>query len=192
MAAEELEKRLRTLEIRGATLLGSITTLAVCCVAFLGFEYYRIPHQVQKQVEEKIGQQTRLKIKEALDNADKLESKILNIEGRKAQIINVKNGQVVHPPHGTEKGDWVAFISPSDIGLVEGKNEGDNALLVFHSNLTETEIGWRAEVTYRFKYGSGTIVEGIPGNAKVLLIPTLNLQSSNKANSADAKIRAAD
>lgn len=192
MAEEELEKRLRTLEIRGATVLGSITTLAICCVAFLGFEYYRIPSQVQKQVEDKIGQQTRLKIKEALDNADKLESTILYMEGRKAQIIDVKNGQNVRPPHGTEKRDWVAFISPSDIGLVEDKNEGDNALLVFHSNLTETETGWRAEVTYRFKYGSGTIVKDIPGNAKVLLIPSLNLQSSDQANSADAKIRAAD
>ena len=38
MAEEELEKRLRTLEIRGATVLGSITTLAICCVAFLGSE----------------------------------------------------------------------------------------------------------------------------------------------------------
>ncbi len=182
MSEGELEKRLRTLEIRGATLLGSITTLAVCCVAFLGFEYYRIPYQVQKQVEDKIGQQTRLKIKEALDNADTLESKLLYMEGRKAQIIDVKNGQDVHPPDGTKKRDWIAFISPSDIGLVEGKNEGDNALLVFHSNLIETETGWRAEINYRFKYGSGTIVKNLPGNAKVLLIPTLNLQSSDKAD----------
>lgn len=192
MAEEELEKRLRTLEIRGATLLGSITTLAVCCVAFLGFEYYRIPHQVKKQVEDRIGEQTRLEIEEALDNADKLKQKILNMEGRKAQIIKVKNGEDVDPPPGTEKGDWVAFISPSDIGEVEPKNEGDNALLVFHSSLTDTETGWRAKVTYRFKYGSGTIVPDRPGEAKVLLIPTLNLQSSNKANAADAKIRTAD
>lgn len=180
MPEEELEKRIRTLEIRGATLLGSIATLAACCVAFLGFEYYRIPSLVQKQVEDEIGQHTRTKIKEALDNADKLESKILNMEGRKAQIIDVKDGQVVHPPDGTKKGDWVAFISPSDIGLVEKPSwEKDNALLVFHSNITETEKGWKVEVTYRFKYGSGTIKGDIPGNAKVLLIPTLNLQSSN-------------
>jgi hypothetical protein len=192
MPEEELEKRIRTLEIRGATLLGSITTLAVCCVAFLGFEYYRIPHQVQEQVEDKIGEQTRFKIKEALDNADRLESKLLNMEGRKAQIIDVKDGQIVHPPDGTEKGDWAAFISPSDIGLVEEKSEGDNALLVFHSSLTETEMGWRADVTYRFKYGSGTIVKDIPGNAKVLLIPTLNLQSFNRTDSAGAKTRAVD
>jgi len=185
MPEDGLEKRIRTLEIRAATMLGSIATLAACCLAFLGFEYYRIPHQVQKQLEDKIGRDTLQLLDEAINKAKRM-------EGRKAQIMDVKDGQVVHPPEGTEKGDWVAFISPRDIGLVEDKKEGDNALLVFHSNLTETEIGWKAEVTYRFKYGSGTIVEDIPGYAKVLLIPTLNLQSSNKANSADVKIRAAD
>ncbi len=55
MSQDELEKRIRTLEIRAAMMLGSIATLAICCVAFLGFEYYRIPHQIQKQLEDKIG-----------------------------------------------------------------------------------------------------------------------------------------
>jgi len=180
MPEEELEKRLRTLEIRGATLLGSITTLAACCLAFLGFEYYQIPSQIQKQVDGIIGEQTKTKIEEALVYADQLKSKILYIDSLNPQVKFYKHNDKVTPPPGTEKGDWVAFISPSVMGREEPDSESDNALLEFESSLSETDDGWTVVAHYKYKFGDGN-PKWMNDDAKVyvLLIPKLDLQSSN-------------
>jgi hypothetical protein len=185
MPEKDLEKRLRTLEIRGATLLGSIATLAVCCVAFLGFEYYQIPNQVEKQIKDIIGQETNTRIEKALANADKLESKILNMKGPKI-YPDVSDGDTVYPPEGTNKEDWVAFISPSCIGFVKDKPLWDNALLNFESRLDNTQGGWKVIAKYRYTIGGKDEGDKIRnGKANVLLIPSLNLKSSDWAHSSE-------
>jgi hypothetical protein len=195
MSQDELEKRIRALEIRAAMMLGSIATLAICCVAFLGFEYYRIPHQIQKQVEDKIGRDT-------WELVDKVIERAKRMEGRSVQVFeDVWNGNTVSPPIGTKKDDWVAFILPAAIGfdkerkkehkeIEEGeKPRNDNALLSFHLNLVDIKDGWKAEVLCTYKIGtldSSEHIKEYPGKSTVILVPRLDLQPSNEPNSADA------
>ncbi len=172
MPEEELEKRIRTLEIRAATMLGSIATLAVCCLAFLGFEYYRIPQQVEKLVVDEIGEVTRQKIIEAKENAEKLLEKIKRIDGLKVKAIPVKHGQFVDVPKDTEQGDWVVFIVPVKMGSEESTLERDNALLVFKSGFEEKKGGWKVTAQYKFRYSnSEEQIKWEDGWANVLLIP---------------------
>jgi hypothetical protein len=181
MSQDELEKRIRTLEIRAAMMLGSIATLAICCVAFLGFEYYRIPNQIQKQVEDKIG-------KEAWEYVDKVVKKAERMEGKSVQVFeDVWNDTAVYPPTGTKKDDWVAFILPVEIGLTEDGKEieekdeyaKDNALMSFHLRLVDKKKdkvdgvdGWKAEVKYRYRSGEHVHhMKYHTGKSKVILVP---------------------
>ncbi len=176
MSQDELEKRIRTLEIRAAMMLGTIATLAICCVAFLGFEYYRIPHQIQKQIEDKAGTDTWELLTKVVNKAKRMEGKSVRV------FENLENGDFVDLPPGTEKEDWVAFILPVEIGLSkdgeeleEHTPEENNALMSFKLRLVDREDGidgWKAEVLYRYKYGGGWgNIKNLPGKSKVLLVP---------------------
>lgn len=60
-----LEERLRAVEGHIKLLLGGAAALAVCALAFLGIEYWRVPRAVQAAVAERIDHTTLERITEA-------------------------------------------------------------------------------------------------------------------------------
>jgi hypothetical protein len=193
MSEEKLMERIRKLETRAAVMLASLATFATCCVAFLGIEYTRIPGRIQEEVNKTIGLEAKQEIDEAKDSAEDLLSQIERMRGQQARILDVKNGDFVYPPEGTRKEDWVAFITPIKMGRHDkdiNKNghpvlqsEGDNAFLAFSLSLDEEVNGWKITAVYMFRYDNSDYPPDIDGwhgtTAKVVLIPSLNVPTSN-------------
>ena len=184
--SSELDKQDRVRAVNTKWML----TVGAVIVAALGYtNFVQLPREAAKAAEEQIGPETIEQANSILAGLEKIEgkaqsfeSKIERMEGRKAWTRLFTCDEVVKPPEGTKKADWVAFISPSIMGTDEGDGNWDNALLIFESSLVETKEGWKVHARYRYRY-SEKAVEGVgnwhQGKAHVLLIPSINSPSSN-------------
>jgi hypothetical protein len=72
MNIEELEKRLRDVEGYIKMLIGGAAVLAVCVLAFLGIEYWRVPAAVHSAISERIDHTTLERITSANALAESL------------------------------------------------------------------------------------------------------------------------
>jgi hypothetical protein len=86
---------------------------------------------------------------------------------------NVNHNAIITVPWGTTA-DWNIFVSPRVMGLVEGQNEGDNALLMIECWADEiSNTQWRIRARYRFKYWNDPAKPGWwhSGTANYILVP---------------------
>jgi len=194
--SSELDKQdaVRAVNTKWMIIVGAVI------LAALGFtSFVQLPREAAKAARDQVGPEIIRKarmiaaeLEKIEEKAQSFESKIERMEGRNAWTKVFTNGEVVVPPDGTEKADWVAFISPSTMGTDEDGSNKDNALLIFESTLVETESGWVVRAIYRYRYNNADSGNWHQGKANVLLIPSMSSPSSNQANSADARSRAAD
>jgi hypothetical protein len=89
---KELEERLRAVEGYIKMLIGGAIVLAVCALAFLGIEYWRVPAAVQSAIRERIDQTTLSRITDANTLAENL---LKNARNNQSWDENTRSGFVV-------------------------------------------------------------------------------------------------
>jgi len=71
----------------------------------------------------------------------------------------LNHDQYLTVPAGTTVHDWSVIVSPAIMGLEEGANEGDNALLRFEAHVVPVnDYTWRMVARFKYRwsnYGSG-------------------------------------